>query len=77
MYFGFSQNGLIKIWSPFDDPTGYKISRSHVGCCQLYVHIGSMNVHLFRMFDAMGFKKYGVKVALNGKTSLLNPIKMY
>jgi hypothetical protein len=43
--------------------------------CKFCTHLRSLNMHHYRMVEAMGLKKYGYKVIFNGMTCLLNFIK--
>jgi hypothetical protein len=52
----FHKNGLIKSCSSFEDLSVYKISWSHVDRCKFCIHLGSLNVLNFGMFEGTGLK---------------------
>jgi hypothetical protein len=52
--------------------TNFNSSCSHPDWCKFGIHLRSLKVHNFGMVKPTGFKKYVVKVTLNGMTSMLN-----
>jgi hypothetical protein len=56
IFFCFLQNGLIKSCSSFEDISVYKISWSHFDWCKFCIHLRSLNVRHFVMFEGTGLK---------------------
>jgi hypothetical protein len=54
VFFVFDKNGLIKSCSSFEDLSENKISRSHVDWCKFCIHLISLNVRHFGMFEDTG-----------------------
>jgi hypothetical protein len=56
VFFVFDKNGLIKSCSSLEDQSVYKISWSHFNWCKFCIHLRSLNVRHFGMFEGTGLK---------------------
>jgi hypothetical protein len=56
VFLALHMNGKIKICSAFEDLSAYKMSLSHVDWCKFCIHLRSLNVRHFRMFQATGLR---------------------
>jgi hypothetical protein len=56
VFFVSDKNGFIKSCSSFEDLSVYKISRSHVDWCKFCIHLRSLNVRHFGIFEGTGLK---------------------
>jgi hypothetical protein len=65
------ENGLVTMVTKLNP------SCSHADWYKFCIHIRSMNVRHFRIVKVKGIKNYGVEVNFNGRSVLLNFMKIY